>query len=83
MPAIRAIWIIASVALSTALLVLARTLSTEVQSKYDGIYQDQIAQNGIENPQNWVWSDNEQYCVPNALDSDSPEFMFTQMTRRA
>ncbi|KAH9478500.1 Allergen Tha p 2 [Psilocybe cubensis] len=74
MLAIRSIWIIASLALSTALLSSAQqTLSSGVQAEYDSICQDQAAQNGIEDPGNWVWSDDEEYCVPNALDSNSPD----------
>ncbi|KAH9485647.1 hypothetical protein JR316_0002557 [Psilocybe cubensis] len=42
------------------------------QKSYNTVCQDDAKKNGIKNPQNWVWSDEKEYCVPNALVSSGP-----------
>ncbi|PPQ89015.1 hypothetical protein CVT25_005114 [Psilocybe cyanescens] len=73
MTTLRVMWIFASVAFASALLAPRQTLSSSVQAEYDVICQTTAGENGIVDPLNWVWSDDDQYCVPDALDSDAPE----------
>ncbi|PPQ92444.1 hypothetical protein CVT25_008665 [Psilocybe cyanescens] len=54
MPALRVVWIFASIAFGSALLASAQTLNSTVQKEYDTVCQDTAKKNGIKNIVNWA-----------------------------
>lgn len=77
MPTLHVIWIFASITFGSSLLASGQnlnvtTLNATAQAVYDTLCQSTAKSNGIQDTKNWVWSDEKEYCVPDALDSTGP-----------